>query len=244
MDRREFLKTLLILPWAIDIFALLNYSKFTAAKIKYNGNWNLRENALRRILYEVNRRTSISCSIEPSVVEASDTAIFNYPFISISGDRALPEFTPISIARLKRFINKGGFIFVDSSEEKSDEFYKSVLQLANQILPGTEFTTLDEKNVIYRTFYMLTKAYGRLNKRDFFEGLIYENRIVILFSHNDLLGALERDEFGNYKYSLPDEHNKRELSIRTAVNIVMYSLTVDYKDDQVHHPFFKEKVRR
>lgn len=227
-----------------NLLSLLDYSKFTAAKVKYNGNWNLRENALRRIMYEVNKRTSISCSKEPAIVEPGDTAIFNYPFISISGDSALPEFSSISIARLRRFINKGGFIFVDSSEEKSDNFFKSVSKLMNQIIPNSEFTTLDEKNVIYKTFYMLTKSYGRLNKRDYFDGIIFENRIVLLFSHNDLLGALERDELGNYKYSVPDENTRRELSIRTAVNIVMYSLTVDYKDDQIHHPFFKEKIRR
>ncbi|MCX7958893.1 MAG: DUF4159 domain-containing protein [Deltaproteobacteria bacterium] len=244
MNRREFIKSLFAIPLVPDMLALLDYSKFTAAKVKYNGNWNLRENALRRIMYEVNRRTSISCSREPATIEPSDTAIFNYPFLSVSGDSALPEFSTVSIARLRRFINKGGFIFADSSEEKKDEFYKSVVKLAGQIIPGTEFVTLDEKNVIYRTFYMLTKSYGRFNKKDFFEGIIYENRIVILFSHNDLLGALERDELGNYKYSIPDENIRRELSIRTAVNIVMYSLTVDYKDDQVHHPFFKEKTRR
>ncbi len=244
MKRREFIKAFLTIPFLKDITALLDYSRFTAAKLKYNGNWNLRDNALRRIMYEVNRRTSISCSKEPAVVEPSDTGIFNYPFLAISGDRALPDFTPISIARLKRFINKGGFIFADSSEENSDEFYKSVAKLANQIIPGTEFTVLENNNVIYKTFYMLTKSYGRLNKKDYFEGIIYENRIVLLYSHNDLLGALERDELGNYKYSITDESTRRELSIRTAVNIVMYSLTVDYKDDQVHHPFFKEKRRR
>lgn len=244
MKRREFLKACISIPLLPNLFSLLDYSKFTAAKIKYNGNWNLRENALRKIMFEVNRRTSISCSKEPATVNADDTAIFNYPFLTISGDRALPEFSQLSIARLRRFINKGGFIFADSSEEKSDEFYNSIVKLMNQIIPNSEFVTLDENNVIYKTFYMLTKSYGRLKKKDFFEGLIFENRIAILFSHNDLLGALERDEFGNYKYSISDEQTRRELSIRTAVNIVMYSLTVDYKDDQVHHPFFKEKIRR
>lgn len=244
MKRREFLKSFLLLPFVPDLFALLDYSKFTPARLKYNGNWNIRENALRKVLYEVNRRTSISCAREPAIVEAGDTAIFNYPFLAIMGDRSLPEFSSISIARLLRFINKGGFIFVDSSEEGSDEFFKSVERLMSQVIPGSGFTTLNENHVIYRTFYMLTRSYGRLNKKDFFDGILYENRVVLLFSHNDLFGALERDEFGNYRYSLPDENNRRELCIRTAVNIVMYSLTVDYKDDQVHHPFFKEKVRR
>ncbi len=244
MKRRDFIRYSLLLPFAPDLFTLLDYSKFTAAKVKYNGNWNLRENALRRIMYEVAKRTSISCSKEPAIVEPKDTTIFNYPFLAISGDSALPEFSPISVARLRRFINKGGFIFADSSEEKTDTFFMSVSNLMNQIIPNSEFTTLDEKNVIYKTFYMLTRSYGRLSRRDYFDGILFENRIVLLFSHNDLLGALERDEFGNYKYSLPDEDTRRELSVRTAVNIVMYSLTVDYKDDQIHHPFFKEKIRR
>jgi len=244
MNRRDFIKSLIILPFLPDPIALLDYSKFTAAKVKYSGNWDTRNNALRKIMYEVNRRTSISCSSEPATVEPESTTIFNYPFLSISGDKSLPDFPAISIARLKRFINKGGFIFIDSSEENTDTFYKSVQKLVDSILPNSEFVTLDSNHVIYKTFYMLNKAYGRLSKKDFFEGIIYENRVAILFSHNDLLGALQKDELGNYRYSIPDEGTRRELCIRTAVNIVMYSLCVDYKDDQVHHPFFKEKIRR
>lgn len=244
MNRRDFIKSLIALPAGLEIFSLLDYSKFTAARLQYEGNWDLRQNALRRIMYEVGRRTSISCAAEPATVRPDDTAIFNYPFLCISGNKALPDFSNISIARLKRFINKGGFIFIDSSEENGEGFYKSVVRLAGQILPASEFSVIKEENVIYKTFYMLTRAYGRLNRQDLFEGIIYESRVAILFSHNDLLGALEKDELGNYKFPIPGEDTRRELCIRTAVNIVMYSLCVDYKDDQVHHPFFKEKIRR
>ncbi len=244
MNRRDFLKTMIAFPLGLDIFSLLEYSKFTAARLKYDGNWDQRENALRRIMYETGRRTSISCSVEPAIVRADETSIFNYPFLCMSGNSAVVEFSSLSIARLKRFISKGGFLFIDSSEENGESFYKSVISLMRQTLPSFEFSELKQDNVIYKTFYMLTKAYGRLSKKDYFEGIIYENRIAVLFSHNDLLGALEKDELGNYKFPIPDENIRRELCIRTAVNIVMYSLCVDYKDDQVHHPFFKEKVRR
>jgi len=244
MNRRDFIKSLIILPFLPDPIALLDYSKFTAAKVKYQGNWDLRSNALRKVMYEVNRRTSISCSSEPATVEPESTSIFNYPFLTISGDRPLPDFSSISIARLKRFISKGGFIFIDSSQEEGDSFYRSVQRLTGLIIPNSEFVTLDQNHVIYKSFYMLTRAYGRLSRKEFFDGIIYENRVAILFSHNDLLGALQKDELGNYTYSLTDETTRRELCIRTAVNIVMYSLCVDYKDDQVHHPFFKEKIRR
>ncbi|MGB9599328.1 MAG: DUF4159 domain-containing protein, partial [Myxococcota bacterium] len=115
MKRRDFLKAFITIPFIPDLFMLLDYSKFTIAKVKYNGNWNLRDNALRKVMFEVNRRTSISCSKEPATISADDTAIFNYPFLVISGDKALPDFSGLSIARLKRFINKGGFLFADSS---------------------------------------------------------------------------------------------------------------------------------
>src|SRR5207245_906964 len=70
------------------------------------------------------------------------------------------------------------------------------------------------------------------------------SRAAILFSTNDLLGALERDRFGTWKFDCePDGESQREMAFRLATNIMMYATCLDYKADQVHIPFIMNKKR-
>ena len=62
-----------------------------------------------------------------------------------------------------------------------------------------------------------------------------------LLAH-DLLGALARDEDGTYALPTePTSFEQRQYAIRFAVNIAMYVLCSDYKDDQVHAPFLMRR---
>jgi hypothetical protein len=45
---------------------------------------------------------------------------------------------------------------------------------------------------------------------------------------------LARDEAGTYRFSVEGDAEARQRAIRLAVNVAMYVLCSDYKDDQVH----------
>ena len=70
-----------------------------------------------------------------------------------------------------------------------------------------------------------------------------KNAQVLLLSH-DLLGALARKQGA---WALPVEpggERQRQYAIRLAVNLAMYVLCSDYKDDQVHAPWLMRRRAR
>jgi len=65
----------------------------------------------------------------------------------------------------------------------------------------------------------------------------------ILITENDLAAAWAMDENGTFLFpTVPTDPFQRELAFRTGVNIVMYTLTGNYKADQVHVPALLERL--
>jgi hypothetical protein len=74
------------------------------------------------------------------------------------------------------------------------------------------------------------------------EAVMHGDRAAVIYSRHDLAGALERDAVGNHTYGVvPGGERQRETAIRLGVNLVLYALCLDYKDDQVHAPFIMRR---
>ena len=59
---------------------------------------------------------------------------------------------------------------------------------------------------------------------------------------NDLAGAISRDEFGQWVYDIGVAAERtREITFRMGINLVMYALCLNYKEDQVHIPFILQR---
>jgi hypothetical protein len=65
--------------------------------------------------------------------------------------------------------------------------------------------------------------------------------VRVIFSSHDLLGALARGDADSWTFDIEGGADAREVAARFAVNVAMYSLCSDYKDDQVH---VEELMRR
>ena len=64
----------------------------------------------------------------------------------------------------------------------------------------------------------------------------------MIFSKHDLLGALARGAGDVHPLNVtPGGEIQRQHAIRLAVNIAMYVLCSNYKDDQVHAPFLMRR---
>ena len=61
------------------------------------------------------------------------------------------------------------------------------------------------------------------------------NVAPVLYSRNDLSGALERGPDGRHvRPVVPGGERQRREALKLGINLVMYSLTANYKRDQVH----------
>ncbi|MEO8700089.1 MAG: DUF4159 domain-containing protein [Kofleriaceae bacterium] len=222
-------------------------SKFRFGQLALPGSKVARPNALRRLGWELEKRTSMILELEPAMVTPASETLHETPFLYLSGDRELELPSPTGIAALRRFLTFGGFLLIDSAEGSTDgAFEGSVRKLISAIFPspakGLEIVPTD--HVVYKSFYLLDRPLGRLAIAPAMEAVIRDGRIVAAYVGNDMGGAWTRDDFGNYDFPCePGGERQRELAFRMGVNFVMYALCLDYKADQVHVPFIMKRRR-
>jgi hypothetical protein len=90
-------------------------------------------------------------------------------------------------------------------------------------------------HVLFRSFYRLEHPVGRRADSHELEGLRVGTHFAVLYTRNDLGGALQRLPLGGYALAVvPGGETQREQAFRLAVNLVMYALCLDYKDDHTH----------
>ena len=236
----------LLLPRAAN--AIGNGSKFRFGQLLLGGaKVGPRPNALRRLGWEVEKRTSIQVELEPALVTPASDSLHETPFLYLAGERDLDLPNAAGIDALRRFLTFGGFLLIDSAEGTTDgAFDGSVRKLIKAIFPspakGLEVVPPD--HVAYKSFYLLERPLGRLAIAPTMEAVIRDGRIVCAYVANDMGGAWARDDFGNHDFQCePGGERQRELSFRMGVNLVMYALCLDYKADQVHVPFIMKRRR-
>ena len=99
-------------------------------------------------------------------------------------------------------------------------------------------------HTLYKSFYLLDRAVGRVASVPHLEGVTQDGRTMLVYSQNDLAGAWSRDNFGQWDFGVyPGGAQQRELAIRWGINLVMYAMCIDYKADQVHIPFILKRRR-
>ncbi len=223
--------------------------RFGQLQLGTQTSWNPRPNALRRMAWEIDKRTSIDVELDPAVVTPTSDTLHETPFLYLAGDRGFDLPSTSGIEALRRFLTFGGFLLIDSAEGTTDgAFDGSVRKLIASIFQSTDsakgLQVIPSDHVVYKSFYLLDKPVGRLAIAPALEGVVHDERLVCGYVANDLGGAWARDDFGNYDFPCePGGEKQRELAFRMGVNLVMYALCLDYKSDQVHVPFIMKRRR-
>ncbi|MBP6629401.1 MAG: DUF4159 domain-containing protein [Kofleriaceae bacterium] len=255
-SRRRFLGAaglaaggLVLGPLARRAAAIGPGSKFRFAQLQLGAAWNPRPSALRRLAWELDKRTSIDVELEPLVVPPVAERLHQSPFLVLSGDRAIDLPPAPAIEALRRFLTFGGFLLIDSAEGSVDgAFDQSVRRLIGALFPApapaSGLEVISPDHVLYKSFYLLDRPLGRVAVTGTMEGVVRDGRVVVAYVQNDLSGAWARDSFGNFEFTCePGGERQRELAFRLGINLVMYALCLDYKTDQVHVPFIMRRRR-
>jgi hypothetical protein len=212
------------------------HSAFHFARLILPGLPDPRPTALRRLAWELARRTSIVTSSDIAETRITDVSLFRHPFLVLSGDRAFALPPEGDLARLRRHLTYGGFLLIDSAEGRAGgAFDESVRHLLAQLLPGELPARITDDHVLWKSFYVLSGAPGRILAAPYVEGVERDRRLAIVYSQNDLGGAWARDGFGRWEHEvIPGGDLQREAAFRLGVNVVMYALCLDYKSEQAH----------
>jgi hypothetical protein len=239
VPRRQFLSGALaaaILGWSGAARALGDLSKLRFLRLRIPGLPDMRPTALRRLSWELERRTSLVTLPEPIELPIASPELFRYPLSLLSGDRAFAMPSPADLLRLRRYLTFGGCLWIDSAEGKAGGgFDESVRRLLALVLPGDLPKPVADDHVLWRSFYIVREAPGRVLLSAPLEGVQRDRRLAVIYTQNDLGGAMARDEFGRWEHTVvPGGDEQREQCFRFAVNLVMYALCLDYKTEQAH----------
>lgn len=223
--------------------ALGESSLFEVRSVAYDGGEpSPRPTAPRRLAWEVRKRTSIDVNLEPGSARLDDPSIFESPFLYWAGDRAFDPLSEREVIGLRRFVRFGGFVLIDDAASGDEGFDRSVRRELARAFPSRPLRPLDNTHTVFRSFYLLERPEGRIRGPDRFEAIEDGERVAVLYSRHDLGGAWARDNLGSWQHTVtPGGDLQRERAIRLGVNVVMYALCLDYKDDQVHAPFIMRR---
>ncbi len=247
MRRRTFLKLAAAsagaLAWPGRGRAFGDTSRLVIGQVQHGGRWNPRPSALRRLAWELMQRTSIETGTDAVPVRLGHPGLHRFPMLYLAGDGSFPPLADADLAALRRHLQYGGFLLVDSADGSDGSGFDAAArrELA-RLLPASPLARIARDHVLYKTFYLLDHQGGRLLVKPWLEGQVVGGRLAVVYSQNDLGGAWARGQLGEWEYDCtPGGEGQRETAFRTGVNLAMYALCTDYKDDAVHLPFIMRR---
>lgn len=258
MHRRDFIRVLWyglllaagLLPKRVEAAQpgeKANFTRFVFAQLKYRGgDWNPHPLAVTPLMEELMERTSVEASPSRREISLTDRELFSYPFLYMAGKYDFEPFTDEEVEILRRFLSFGGFLLADDAlGQPGYGFDKSLRREIKKIFPDKEFRRLPTGHAALRSYYLLRRIGGMRIVHPYLEGINVGNAMPVIYCHNDLGGAWERDQLGNWlNPCTPGGEEQRRDSFHLGINLILYSMTENYKEDLIHVPFIRRRLSR
>ena len=199
-------------------------------------------------------RTSLDPG-EPVAIDPSRDEMAFYPMLYWPVVASSPQPDAATTARVSAFMKNGGTVLFDTRDALTARPGGPPTEEArwlSQFLTGADVPELEpvpRDHVITKTFYLLDNFVGRYTTaQTWVEALppappdevnrparSGDSVSPIVITGNDLAAGWATDGDGDPLYPLvPGGVRQRELAIRGGINLVIYTLTGNYKADQVH----------
>jgi Domain of unknown function (DUF4159)/Aerotolerance regulator N-terminal len=218
--------------------------------------------ALTRVLAS---RTSAELG-EPIGLDPAHDELAFYPLIYWPIVAGLPQPKPEARTRIAAFMRNGGTMVFDTRDALTARPGGAPTAEAlwlRALLEGVDVPELEpipHDHVLTKTFYLLDRIVGRTTiGQTWVEALpppdatdrvqrparAGDSVSPIVIASDDLAAAWAEDADRRPLYPLiPGGARQRELALRSGVNLVMYTLTGNYKADQVHAKDILERLTR
>ncbi|MDQ3441104.1 MAG: DUF4159 domain-containing protein [Planctomycetota bacterium] len=233
--------------WEVD--PAFKKDLFTFVRIRYSsagygrrrgGDWATDyPDAELNFSFRLQQLTSLKVDPEPKVLELTDDALFDYPFIYMIEPGNL-QFEEEEVVALRRYLENGGFMMVDDfwGEDEYQNFYEQI----KRVFPNREPAELPIEHELFHCVYDLKEkpqvpsigaayrgrnggvTWERSDAREVHFRAITDDkgRIMVIICHNTDLGdGWERE--GEDEWYFKEFAEKKSYPM--GINIVFYAMT-------------------
>jgi hypothetical protein len=196
------------------------------------------------LLKELEATTSVAAKPGRAEVRADSRELFSYPFLYMTGTGKFEPFSDDEILNLRKYLKMGGtLVGDDSAAAPGYGFDLSFREQVGRIFPDQEMMRLHSDHTVFRSFFLIRGIGGRSIVSPFLEGVDFQGRTPVIYSPNGIGSALAKDRYGRWRYPVePGGARQRRLAHQLGVNLILYALCSDYKQDRVHLPFLRRKI--
>jgi uncharacterized protein DUF4159/aerotolerance regulator-like protein len=208
-------------------------------------------------------RTSYPAA-DPVGVDVSKDDLSFFPLLYWPMDPREKDLTPQALSRIADYMRGGGTIFFDTRDLSlgavrgaQSPGEQTLRRLTSKLdLPPLE--TIPHDHVLTKTFYLLQDFPGRYEGGKLWVEALPpsdpnapstaarggDGVSPVIIGGNDWAAAWAVDESGRPVVDVvPGGGRQREMAIRFGINLVMYTLTGNYKADQVHVHAILERLK-
>jgi hypothetical protein len=212
------------------------------------------------------QRTALEAGDPVGIDPARDELAF-FPLIYWPIVPGAPKPPKDTIDKIAAYMKQGGTVLFDTRDAveappgDNGASQTPAMRTLREILSSLDVPELEpvpREHVLTKTFYLLRDFPGRFNTgQTWVESLPREDDedgaqrparggdgvSPIIITSNDLAGAWAVRPDGQYMLPVTSgDTRQREFAYRAGANIVMYTLTGNYKADQVHAPALIERL--
>ncbi len=193
--------------------------RVAAVQYEGGGDWYQAQTPLPNMLAYLRDHSLIRLADQPEVVDLSTDRLFSFPVLVLSGHGNV-VFTTDEALRLRRYLQTGGFLFVDD-DYGLDPYIRRELA---KVFPDQELVELADDHPIYAAHFAFPDGPPKVHEHDgqvprgF--GLFHEGRLVVYYLHES--NITDGWESGDVH---PNAAAVRDAALRMGVNVLAFALT-------------------
>ncbi len=189
------------------------------ARLQYDGggDWYNDPEVLPNLAKYVNQVLGAAIPTDQSVVKASNSRLFDFPFVYLTGHGNI-RFSDSEITNLRTWMLRGGFLYADDDYGMDESFRREI----KRIFPERELIELDASHPLFSSFYDFNAGLPKIHEHDdktpqAFAMFDDSGRMMMLYTYETNIsdGWADPDTHGN-----PQE--LREIALSFGLNIVHY----------------------
>ena len=199
---------------------------FTFATAVYaSGDWESGQLVSAVVIDSLARHTALEVTPAGVNVPLDSAQLFEHPFVYLTGHLPV-RFSGAERANLLRFVDRGGFVFVDDhNHDINGVFHKTATDELTRMFGPLRKVPND--HALYRAFFRFEDGPPATNHEmnGWGDNLVHEHLLAVM--RGDRIDVLYSNKDYSSEWSMHPE-SKRFMEVdpsRFAVNIVIYALT-------------------